>query len=46
MRQGIDQNIELDQMVDTSGNENSYWELIVNNTPLYLRWSNGQYFVM
>ena len=31
MRQEIDQNIELDKMDNTSGDENSYRELIVNN---------------
>ena len=32
MRQEIDQDIELDKMEDTSGDENLYRELIVNNT--------------
>ena len=32
MRQEINQDIELDQMDDTSGDENPYRELIVNNT--------------
>ena len=31
MRQEIDQDIELDKMDDTSGDENPYSELIVNN---------------
>ena len=31
MRQEIDQDIELDKMDDTSGDENPYRELIVNN---------------
>ena len=31
MRQEIDQDIELDKMDDTSGDENLYGELIVNN---------------
>ena len=31
MRQEIDQDMELDQMDDTSGDENPYRELIVNN---------------
>ena len=31
MRQEIDQDIELDKMDDTTGNENQYRELIVNN---------------
>ena len=31
MRQEIDQDIELDKMDDTSGNENPYRELMVNN---------------
>ena len=31
IRQEIDQDIELDKMDDTSGNENLYRELIVNN---------------
>ena len=31
MRQEIDQDIELDKMDDTNGNENLYRELIVNN---------------
>ena len=31
MRQEIDQDIELDNMDDTSGDENPYRELIVNN---------------
>ena len=31
MRQEIDQDIELDKMDDTSGDENLYRELIVNN---------------
>ena len=32
MRQEIDQDIELDKMDDTSGDENLYRELIVNNS--------------
>ena len=32
VRQEIDQDIELDKMDDTSGDENLYRELIVNNT--------------
>ena len=32
MRQEIDQDIELDKMDNTSGDENPYRELIVNNT--------------
>ena len=32
MRQKIDQDIELNKMDDTSGDENPYRELIVNNT--------------
>ena len=32
MRQEIDQDIESDIMADTSGDENPYRELIVNNT--------------
>ena len=32
MRQKIDQDIELDKMDDTSGDENPYRELIVNKT--------------
>ena len=31
MRQEINQDVELDKMDDTSGNENLYRELIVNN---------------
>ena len=31
MRQEIDQDIELDKMDDTSGDENPYKELILNN---------------
>ena len=31
MRQEIDQDVELDKMDNTSGNENLYRELIVNN---------------
>ena len=31
MRQEIDQELELDKMDDTSGDENPYRELIVNN---------------
>ena len=31
MKQGIDQDVELDKMDDTCGDENLYWELIVNN---------------
>ena len=31
MRQEIDQDIELDKMDNTSGDENMYRELIVNN---------------
>ena len=50
MKQEIDQDIELDKMDNTSGDENPYRELIVNNQlrqkPLYLIWSNGQYLVM
>ena len=32
MRQEVDQDIELDKMDNTSGDENTYRELIVNNT--------------
>ena len=32
MRQEIDRDIELDKMDHTSGDENMYRELIVNNT--------------
>ena len=32
MRQEVDQDIELDKMDDTSGDENLYRGLIVNNT--------------
>ena len=31
MRQAVDQDVELDKMDDTSGEENPYRELIVNN---------------
>ena len=49
MTQQIDQDIELNKMDDTSGDENLYRELIVNKgkiEPLYLRWNSGQYLVM
>ena len=32
VRQELDQDIELDKIVDTSGDEDPYRELIVNNT--------------
>ena len=32
MKEEIDQDVELDKMDDTSGDENPYMELIVNNS--------------
>ena len=50
MRQEIDQDIELDKMDDTNGDENPYRKLIVNNAGMIeatlSQMDNGQYLVI